>query len=175
MLHNLCVNSVCLFSGALYIAWGFYKRVVPLEETNHGILKGERSLYCWPPVWLVWNQLYDYWWFLFLFAKQTNPNQSNRRSMAQWYTPFSIPCTNAQAYSCQSMNTEEKGFIKLTTGPITFHGLAKNFFCLEKTRTGKPSWRVESVLSQPISFNETAAGFYIFINYISCRRKGVAI
>ncbi len=24
-----------------------------------GILKGEVSLYCWPPVWLVWNQLYD--------------------------------------------------------------------------------------------------------------------
>jgi hypothetical protein len=44
------------------------------------ILKGEVSLYCWPPVWLVWNQLYDNnWQFLFLFAKQTNPNQSNRR------------------------------------------------------------------------------------------------
>jgi len=24
-----------------------------------GILKGEVSLYHWPPVWLVWNQLYD--------------------------------------------------------------------------------------------------------------------
>ncbi len=38
-----------------------------------GILKGEVSLYCWPPVWLVWNQLYNNWQFLFLFAKQTNP------------------------------------------------------------------------------------------------------
>jgi hypothetical protein len=28
---------------------------------------------------------------LFLFAKQTNPNKSNRRSMVQWYSPFSIP------------------------------------------------------------------------------------
>ncbi len=37
-----------------------------------GILKGEASLYHWPPVWLVWNQLYDNWQFLFLFAKQTN-------------------------------------------------------------------------------------------------------
>ncbi len=42
-----------------------------------GILKGEVSLYHWPPVWLVWNQLYDNGQFLFLFVKQTNPNQSN--------------------------------------------------------------------------------------------------
>ncbi len=29
------------------------------HNINQGILKGEVSLYCWPPVWLVWNQLYD--------------------------------------------------------------------------------------------------------------------
>jgi hypothetical protein len=52
---------------------------------DHGILKGEVLLYRWPPVWLVWNQLYDNWQFLFLFAKQTNLNRSNRRSMVQWY------------------------------------------------------------------------------------------
>ncbi len=56
------------------------------------ILKGEVSLYCCPPVWVVWNQLYDNWQFLFLVGKQTNPNQSNRRSMVQWYFHFSIPC-----------------------------------------------------------------------------------
>ncbi len=49
-----------------------------------GILKVEESLYHWPPVWLVWNQLYDNWQFLFLYAKQTNPNQSNRWSMVRW-------------------------------------------------------------------------------------------
>ncbi len=49
-----------------------------------GILKGEVPLYGWPPVWLVWNQLYNNWQVLFLFAKQTNPNQSNRRSTVQW-------------------------------------------------------------------------------------------
>ncbi len=53
-----------------------------------GILKGEVSLYCWPPVWLVWNQLYENWQFLLLFAKQTNPNLSNRRSTVQWYLPL---------------------------------------------------------------------------------------
>ncbi len=52
---------------------------------NQGILKGEVSLYCWPLVWLVCNHLYDNWQFLFLFAKQTNPNQPNRRSTVQWY------------------------------------------------------------------------------------------
>ncbi len=55
-----------------------------LYGINKGILKGEVSLCHWPPVWLVWNQLYDNWQFLFLFAKQTNPNQSNMRSKVQW-------------------------------------------------------------------------------------------
>jgi hypothetical protein len=55
---------------------------------DQGLLKEEVSLYCWPPVWLVWNQLHDNWQFSFLFAKQTNPNQSNRRSMVQWYFPL---------------------------------------------------------------------------------------
>ncbi len=40
---------------------------------NQGILKGEASLYGRPPVWQVWNQLYDNWGFLFLFEKQANP------------------------------------------------------------------------------------------------------
>ncbi len=54
-----------------------------------GNTKGGSTLYHWPPVWLVWDQLYDNWQFLFLFAKQTNPNQSNRRSTVQWYFPLS--------------------------------------------------------------------------------------
>ncbi len=58
---------------------------------KQGILHREVSLYHWPPVWLVWNQLYDNWQFLFLFAKWTDPNQSNRRSMVHGYFPFSIP------------------------------------------------------------------------------------
>jgi hypothetical protein len=32
--------------------------------------------------------LYDNWQFLFLFANQTNPNQSYRRSTVQWYFPL---------------------------------------------------------------------------------------
>ncbi len=51
-----------------------------------GILKGKYHT----TVWLVCNQLYDNWqWqFLFLFAKQTNLKQSNRRSTEQRYFPF---------------------------------------------------------------------------------------
>jgi len=52
---------------------------------GQGILKGEVSLYHWPPAWLVWNQLYD--------------NLQNRlfkttQTGGQWYSdtsPFSLP------------------------------------------------------------------------------------
>ena len=57
---------------------------------NQGIIKGKVSLYHWRSVWLVWIQLYDNWQFLFLFAKQTNPNQSNRWSMVQSKTTNSF-------------------------------------------------------------------------------------
>jgi len=77
-----CLSLAGLFTRGLIF--------VRLKFTQ-GILKGEVSLYRWPPFWLVWNQLYDNWQFLFLFAKQINPNQSNRRSTVQGYFPFSIP------------------------------------------------------------------------------------
>ncbi len=84
--------------------------------SDQGILKREVSLYHWPPVWLVWNQLYDNWQFLFLFAKQTNPNQSNRRSVVQWYFPplvfpeQTISKKNTLAYFVLTLATEEKKF-----------------------------------------------------------------
>ncbi len=55
---------------------------------DQGILKGEVSLYCWPPARLAWYQLYDNWQFLFLFSKQANSNQWNSRSTVQWYFPL---------------------------------------------------------------------------------------
>ncbi len=55
---------------------------------SQGILKGKVSMYCWPAALLVWNQLFDNWQFMFSFSKQTNPNQSNRRSTVQWYFPL---------------------------------------------------------------------------------------
>jgi len=73
----------CLASGGAML-----DTPVPIRTLKQGILKGEVSLYRWPPVWLVWNELYDNWQFLFLFTKQTNPNQSNRYSDT---SPFSIP------------------------------------------------------------------------------------
>jgi len=46
-------------------------------QPYQGILKGEVSLYSWPPVWLVWNLLHDNWQFLFLFAKRTGQQYSD--------------------------------------------------------------------------------------------------
>ncbi len=77
LMNNLAVFGACIGSSDKNYS-------LP----SQGILKGEVSLYHWPPVWLVWNQLCDKWQLLFLFAKQTNPNQSNRRSMVQWYFPL---------------------------------------------------------------------------------------
>ncbi len=61
-----------------------------------------QGMYQWPPVWLVWNQQYDNWNFLFLFAKQTNPNQSKRRSTVQWYFPlqYSLHCVSLLLQKC---------------------------------------------------------------------------
>jgi len=65
----------------LPLAWKKIKKLtIYFQQFRQGILKGEVSLYHWPSVWPVWNQLYDNRQFLFLFAKQTNPNQVNRRS-----------------------------------------------------------------------------------------------
>jgi len=63
---------------------------------NQGILKGEVSLYGWPPVWLAWNQLYDNWQFLFLFAKQVMQTGGQQHSDT---SPFSIPWLNI----CQNL------------------------------------------------------------------------
>jgi len=57
---------------------------------DQGILKGEVSLFSRPPVWLVWNQLYDNWQFLFLFLKQTNPQSNRGKGKLTW--PFSAQC-----------------------------------------------------------------------------------
>ncbi len=87
--------SRLLFHVSIYVMSSSNSAIwaVVTDTTIQGILKREVSLYHWPPVWLVWNQPYDNWQFLFLFAKQTNPNQSDRRSMVRDTSPFSIPCT----------------------------------------------------------------------------------
>ncbi len=60
------------------------------QRIRQGILKGEVSLYCWPDWFGISCMTADN--FCFLFAKQTNTNQSN--TGGQWYSdtsPFSIP------------------------------------------------------------------------------------
>ncbi len=82
------VHNVDVSGQRNYIRLKFFIEIVSKSDMEQGILKREVSLYRWPPVWLVWNQLHDYWQCLFLFAKQANPNQSNRRSTVQWYFPL---------------------------------------------------------------------------------------
>jgi len=92
-----------------------YSKAKQGHVLQQGILKGEASLYHWPPVWLVWNQLYDYWQFLFFFAKQTNPNQSTG---GQWYSdtsPFSIPWL--QLYCRIWFVRDEAKLFDLSQGP----------------------------------------------------------
>jgi hypothetical protein len=49
---------------SLALVWPNGERLI-----EQGILKGEVSLYHWPPVWLVWNQLYDNRQFSFFNCK----------------------------------------------------------------------------------------------------------
>ncbi len=60
-------------------------------QTSQGFLKGEVSLYCWPPVWLVWNQLYGNCHFL-----QNRLIQTSKTGVRQYSdtSPFSIPWTS---------------------------------------------------------------------------------
>jgi len=88
-LHKWSTSwTLCLIRKEIFPSVKRASLLAQKRKLQQGILKGEVSLYCWPPVWLVWNQLYEYWQFSFLFAKQTNLNQSNRRSTVQWYFPL---------------------------------------------------------------------------------------
>ncbi len=100
-----------LCSVSLYwmsLCWASLCRASRHLKINQGILKGTVSLYRWPPVWLVWNQLHDNWHFLFLFAKQTYLSQSNRRSTVQWYSSFSIPWMIFRCHDTQHNEIQHK-------------------------------------------------------------------
>ncbi len=70
----------------------------PLKEWQHEVLCGVRL--CLPPVWLVWNQLYEKWQFLFLFAKQTNWKPVKKEVNSTVILPllvlpkWGVPCHN---------------------------------------------------------------------------------
>ncbi len=66
------------------------------EGARQGILK-EKYLYNWPPVWMVWNQLYDNHRYLmttdnFCFYLQNRLIQASKTGGQSYRTPFSIPC-----------------------------------------------------------------------------------
>jgi hypothetical protein len=75
---------------------------------NPGILKGEVSLYQWPPVWLVWNQLYDNRQFLFLLQNR----RSQTSQTGQLYSDtslFSTSCSHVDVYMwCLSIEPHDR-------------------------------------------------------------------
>ncbi len=77
---------------------------------HQGIIKGEVSLYCWPPVRLVWNQLFDHWQF-FIYLKnrliqtsQTGGQQYSDTSPSVF--PIEKPCKVSETQQCE---TQSKG------------------------------------------------------------------
>jgi hypothetical protein len=62
-----------------------------VTNTQQGILKGKVSLYHWPPVWLVWNQLYDNWQFLFYLQNRLIRTSQTGGQQYSDTSPFSIP------------------------------------------------------------------------------------
>ncbi len=64
---------------------------------NQGTLKGEVSLYCRPPVWLVWNQLYDNWKFCFYLQKRLIQTGQTGGQLYSDTSPFSVPRFNKLA------------------------------------------------------------------------------
>jgi len=54
---------------------------------DQGTLKGEVSLYSWPPVWPVRISWFYKWKQNLSVVIQLIPNQPNRRSTEQWYFP----------------------------------------------------------------------------------------
>ena len=63
-----------------FVPWRWF-----MVEKEQEILKGEVSLYCWPPVWLVWISLFCKLKQKLSVVLQLIPNQSNRRSTVEWY------------------------------------------------------------------------------------------
>ena len=95
-----------------------------------GILKGEVSLYHWPPVWLVWNQLYDNWQFLQKRLIQTS------QTLGQQYSdtsPFSIPWLVIHKDALSHYHGT-KVLLNRQELNNDFHGLLKSFIKRDSAR-----------------------------------------
>jgi hypothetical protein len=127
-----------------------------------GNTKGEVSLYQWPPVWLVWNQLYDNWQFL--FSLQNRLIQTSKTG-GQWYSdtsPFIIPWPRLK-------------WLELLLYPPIFYfwplGLASQDHCLGSLPlhilgSVKPGWA--------ISLMSTSFGTKVYFMYYIYLESGKA-
>ncbi len=74
-----------------------YTHVLLPHRNQQWMLKVEVSLYRWPPVWLVLQIKTK------IVSCQLIPNQSNRRSMVQWYFPLQYSLKSVYFFSQMSM------------------------------------------------------------------------
>ena len=88
--------------------------LLKLLSQMQGILKGEVSLYHWPPIWLIWIQLYDKRQFLFLFAKQTIPSVKQEVNSTLILPPFSIPCKKGWAWHSAQLHSVYRAYLTLS-------------------------------------------------------------
>ncbi len=65
--------------------------ITRILKLRQGILKVKVSLYHWPPVWLVWNQLYDNWQFMFYLQNRLIQTSQTGGQQYSDTSPFSIP------------------------------------------------------------------------------------
>ncbi len=68
----------------------YHKCLIWTLNVIAGNTKGEVLLYCWPPVWLVWNQLYDNWQFWLFENRVIQTSQIGGQQYSDT-PPFSIP------------------------------------------------------------------------------------
>jgi hypothetical protein len=85
-------NHKCVVGNCPFQDWKWcYKKYIFCHGHTWGNYCAQEILVHWPPVWLVWNQLYADWQ---LFWFQNSLIQTSQTG-GQWYSdtsPFSIPC-----------------------------------------------------------------------------------
>ncbi len=98
-LHLAYEQSTILYSEYWHSAYEHYAAAAWVHRGN---TKGG-SMYRWPLVWLVWNQLYDNWQFLFLFANRLIKTGQTGCQGYSDSSPFSIPWSIHQTFALRHL------------------------------------------------------------------------
>ncbi len=147
MFHSLSRSEDEMFRSYLH----------QLRNLLQGILKGEVSLYLWPPVWLVWISLFCKLKQKLSVVVWLIPNQSKRRSTVQWYFPFCIPCLLITTYIFHvSDNTKETCSFRRSVNCA-----AKKFYDIVHRAEGFETIRKKFYVSWSLNFHFKNENFLI--------------